>query len=151
MNLNCIQCHQSHQISNNLSSMEGNFANFICPDCLIEHVWDSPEFEKNQNGDKRHAMRLPVFVPVRVSPQNRGIIVTSALIIDASIGGVCIETKISLEINETIKLKLRGQNSNFQAIGKIVHLKSYTSEEIPLYKAGITLLEAFKTSDPFPA
>ena len=116
MILNCIQCHQDHQISNKLSWMEAEPADYICPDCMVQHVCEANTDRPEDKEEKRRFVRVPVFVPVRVSPQTRGIIVTSALIVDASNSGVCIETKISLGINDKIDLKLQGKNAIFQAI-----------------------------------
>jgi PilZ domain len=143
MILSCIQCHQDHHHSNHLSFLGRDSSTYICPDCMVLQIGETNKDKDLNSHDNREAMRIPVFAPVRVSPQSRGIVVTSALIIDASSSGICIETKISLSVEDKIDLKLQGSNSVFHAVGKVMHIQQISSEEIPQYKAGIMLLERF--------
>ena len=129
-------------------------AHYICPDCLIEAV-PLPQVKKetkeiniaSEGIERRRSDRFPVFVPIRIAPQKRGVIVTSALILDSSSTGMCIETKIILKRDDQLDLTLQGNNIKFHAVGKVVYSENISVEDVPHYKAGIKLLDVFEKVD----
>jgi hypothetical protein len=148
MNLICNWCQSTHEISDNLVCMEGDPAHYICPSCLMIAVPLNQKSQKNINVateglEKRNSDRYPVFVPVRVSPQDRGVIVTSALVLDASKTGMCVQSKIHLKANDYLDLTLQGNNIKFHATGKVVYSENISVEDVNHYKAGIKLLDVF--------
>ncbi len=148
MNLVCNWCQSTHEISDNLICMEGDPAHYICPSCLMLVVPLNKKEKKSINVaseglERRRSDRYPVFVPVRVSPQERGVIVTSALVLDTSKTDMSIQSKIQLRANDFLDLTLQGNNIKFHATGKVVYSENMSVEDVSHYKAGIKLLDVF--------
>ncbi len=146
MNLKCNWCQKEHTISDNLQCMEGDPAHYVCPDCLMVTL----PYQSAASGntatlgmEKRQSERYPIFVPVRIAPQDRGMIVTSALVLDTSESGLRLESKIALREDEDIDLTLLGNKIKFLAAGKVIYSKEVTVEGSPHYQAGIKLLDEF--------
>lgn len=146
MILSCSHCRLEFPVKDKLASTNTGTADYVCPDCMVQNICRSEnQIDENlpEEVGQRRFPRIPVFVPVRISPQKRGITVTSAMIVDASVVGVCIETKISLEVEDTVDMKMQGHKELYKAVGKVVHVTQISSEDIPHFKAGIHLLKGF--------
>ena len=97
-----------------------------------------------ETDDQRNAVRHPVFGIVRITPKNRGITVTSALILDASRTGLRLETKVYLNEDEEVGLLLNGESNQYQAFGRVVYSQSMNNEAIQFFQTGIRLLDSFE-------
>lgn len=145
--IECSRCGVMGIIPERMKYIEDRLAHYYCADCLIsmmpeqlEKAIKKPDYIGNKSVEKRVFPRFPVFAPVRLSPANRGIEITSALIIDASLSGVRIMTRLVLQPNENIIFTISGGDKNYHAAGKVMFSKLFEENgATDQYHVGIQL------------
>ena len=153
--IECSRCGVVGIIPEKLNYVEDQLAHYYCADCLIDMMPEkvelsSTEPHKREKGstENRINSRFPVFAPIRLSPINRGIEVTSALIMDTSLSGVRIMTQLVLHPGEDIVFTIMGAEKNYHAAGEVVYSEVF-GENSPRqqYQIGIKLDRVIQPED----
>lgn len=146
--IECSRCQVVEIISERFNYVKDQLAHYYCADCLIEMMPQKVESPRltasNKDGlkgvENRVSPRSQVFAPIRLSPVNRGIEVTSALIIDTSMSGVCIVTRLVLHPGEDIIFTIPGAEKNYHAAGQVVYSNPFQEQRSrEQYQVGIKL------------
>lgn len=152
--IECSRCGVVGIIPQKLNYIEDQLAHYYCADCLIEMMPKkveptlAPKQVKKGSIEDRVAPRLPVFAPIRLSPINRGIEVTSALIVDTSTSGVKILTQLVLEPGEDIIFTILGADKNYHAAGQVVYSEVINENSShKQYQIGIKLHKVIQPED----
>jgi len=143
----CSWCQKTASVSSILNYTTITTEYFICPDCLIPMMpasleeTDTTMSATNKGEESRENPRFNLFTQIRLAAQKSGVQQASALVLNTSNSGLKIETKIAVEKNDLISLRLIGENQKFAAMGKVAYSTSINDGDLIYYQAGIQLLQ----------